>query len=394
VRCPVARRARSRHAIEALGTFLAVIALLGIGSGEATAIRRAAPRPVTLTAIKGVTEPTAAAVRTGDPALYVTRQDGQVVALEGTKDPRPVLDLSARVRSGGEQGLLGLAFSPDGSKLYVHYSGAARGETIVDEYAFVDGRADPATRRLVLTQPQPQANHNGGELVFGPDQMLYLGLGDGGNQGDQGPGHAPEGNGQSLETLLGKILRIDPTPSGGNSYTIPPDNPFADGRGGRPEIWAYGLRNPWRFSFDTKTQDVWIGDVGGSLWEEIDHVPFDQVAGKNFGWPVFEGDERTRPDRIGDVVSPVAAFSHDDGNCSITGGYVYRGHAIPSLRGWYLFSDYCVGDVRALKVGPRGKPKVRDLGVSAEQVSSFGEDAAGELYVLSLSDGVFRIDPQ
>ena len=346
---------------------------------------------VTLTKVSDLARGTAMAVRTGDPALYVTVQSGQLVALrDGTAST--VLDLAGRVRSEGERGLLGAAFSPDGSKLYVHFS-ARSGDTAVEEYAFSDAGADLATRRLLLGVAQPQPNHNGGQLTFGPDGMLYLGLGDGGGANDEGAGHVAGGNGQSLDTLLGKILRIDPRPSAARGYRIPADNPFANG-GGRPEIWVYGLRNPWRFSFDRATDDVWIGDVGQNEWEEIDMAAFADIAGANFGWNKLEGTHDFRGGAAaGSTVLPVFETSHDDGNCSITGGFVYRGTKIPDLVGSYVFSDYCNPAIRAIRVQDGRVVAARDLGVTADSVSSFGEGDDGELYVISQTQGVFRIDP-
>jgi glucose/arabinose dehydrogenase len=331
------------------------------------------------------------AARNGDRALYVATQDGKVVALRGKSEPMTVLDLTRQIRAGGEQGLLGIAFSPDGSRLYAHYSGAASGETVLDEYAMVDDRPDPKTRRLVLTLPQPQVNHNGGQLAFGPDGDLYMGLGDGGGAGDRGSGHAPGGNGQSLGTLLGKILRIDPRPSGASAYSVPSDNPFVGTANAKPEIYVYGLRNPWRFSFDRDTGDLWVGDVGEHGYEEVTRLPAGAVAGANLGWNLFEGSHTYRDGPDVDVVFPIVELAHADGNCSVTGGYVYRGKKIPRLRGWYLYTDYCNGTLRAAKVDAQGSVQQRDLDVATSNVSSFGQDNAGELYVLSQSDGVFRV---
>jgi glucose/arabinose dehydrogenase len=243
---------------------------------------------------------------------------------------------------------------------------------------------------VLLTVPQPQPNHNGGQLAFGPDGYLYLGLGDGGGADDEGRGHAPGGNAQSLGTLLGKVLRIDPTEGAGRAFSIPDDNPFAAG-GGLPEIYVYGLRNPWRFSFDRATGDLWIADVGQNAVEEVTRLAPEDAAGANLGWNRYEGSQRYLGDDVDDVVMPVVEASHDDGNCSITGGYVYRGREIPSLRGWYVFTDYCNGAIRAAKVRSDGRVRVRDLGVTLPSVSSFGEDADGELYVLSQTDGVHRL---
>ena len=346
---------------------------------------------VTLTKVADGTRGTAMAVRQGDDALYFAQQGGQVSALRNGA-LQTVLDLSSRVSSNGERGLLGLTFSQDGAHMYVHYSDG-NGDTTLEEYAIsAAGQVDPASRRLLLTVAQPQANHNGGQLTFGPDGMLYLGLGDGGNAFDRGPGHAPQGNGQSLDTLLGKILRIDPAPTQARPYTIPADNPFAAG-GGSPEIWVYGLRNPWRFSFDSQTDDVWIADVGQNQWEEIDTVPFANAKGANFGWPFLEGTHTVRAGAPPGAVPPVLELSHDTGDCSISGGFVYRGSKIPDLVGSYVFSDYCTGTIRAIRVTNGQVVARRDLGITANDISSFGQDADGELYVISQTDGLFRIDP-
>ena len=229
---------------------------------------------IKLTPVASVDDPTAFTTRTGDRAFYVTEQVGRVRAIRnGALDPQPVLDIRDQVASGGERGLLGIAFSSNGTKLYLYYTNRD-GDIRVDEYSMSGNAVDTASRRQVLGVDHPPApNHNGGQLSFGPDGELYMGLGDGGGAaGDSGPGHVEGGNAQSRDTLLGKILRIDPKPSGGAPYSIPSDNPFADG-GGLPEIWAYGLRNPWRFSWDRKTGDMWIADVGQSQWEEIDFAP-------------------------------------------------------------------------------------------------------------------------
>jgi glucose/arabinose dehydrogenase len=349
---------------------------------------------VELVHIADVDSPTAFATRSGDTVFYIAEQDGRVVAVDDAGDVSTVLDLTSRIASGGEQGLLGLVFSPTGDHLYVHFTNRA-GDTRVEEYAFADGAVVASTRRRILAVRQPQPNHNGGQLAFGPDGMLYLGLGDGGGSDDEGSGHARGGNGQSLRTLLGKILRIDPTPSGEAPYTIPADNPFATG-GGRPEIWSFGLRNPWRFSFDRETGDLWIADVGQDAWEEIDFVPEAQGAGDgaNFGWNVFEADERFRDgDTTGPALPPLLSLSQDDGNCSVIGGFVYRGTSIPDLVGAYVYADYCNGRIRYVRESGNEIEKKGSLGVRLSDIASFGEDAEGELYVLSQSDGLFRIEP-
>jgi glucose/arabinose dehydrogenase len=347
---------------------------------------------VKLTPITNLDDPTAFTIREGDRALYVTEQVGRVRAVRnGTLDPQPALDLTADVRSGGEQGLLGLAFSSDGTRLYVNYTNR-NGDTRVDEYTMRGDTADPGSRREMLAIEGLQPNHNGGEVSFGPDGLLYIGTGDGGGAGDSGSGHAPGGNGQSLDTLLGKILRIDPTPSGGRPYGIPSGNPFASG-GGQPEIWAYGLRNPWRFSWDRETNDMWIADVGQNAWEEIDFVPAGQGAGTNFGWNRLEGTHQFSGEPPRGAVPPIFEYPLTGGTCAAIGGYVYRGSKIPALTGAYLYSDYCDGTIRALVEQDGQLVDQRDLGVRANQPTTFGEDQGGEQYVLSQGDGLQRIDP-
>jgi glucose/arabinose dehydrogenase len=240
---------------------------------------------VELEPVVALEQPVAMAVRAGDPSLYFAEKVGRVVALrEGSEEPEIILDLASEVSLGGEQGLLGLAFSPDGEFLYVNYTDV-QGDTRVVEFAFDDRGADASSRREVLLVDQPYSNHNGGNLAFGPDGYLYIGLGDGGSAGD------PEGNAQSLSTMLGKMLRIDPRPEGGEPYGIPRDNPFVGREGTLPEIWAYGLRNPWRYSFDRETGDLWIGDVGQNTREEVDVQAAGTQGGSNFGWDRLEGTQ-------------------------------------------------------------------------------------------------------
>ncbi len=334
-------------------------------------------------------QPLAMAVRRGDPALYVAEKTGKVVAIrDGAADLTPVLDLTGQVSLGSEQGLLGLAFPPNGRFLYVNYTDT-NGDTHVTEYAMGDERADPATQRDVLFVDQPYENHNGGNLAFGPDGYLYIGLGDGGSGGD------PHGNGQSLSTLLGKMLRIDPRPSGDRPYGIPPDNPFVDRSGALPEIWAFGLRNPWRYSFDLETGDLWIGDVGQGEWEEVDLQPSGSSGGENYGWNRLEGSHSyDGADPPPNAVPPVFEYSHDDGGCTVAGGYVYRGESIPDLDGAYVFADYCLGRIEALRLRNGRVIGHRALGPVVPGLSSFGEDARGELYAMSLDGGVYRLAPR
>ncbi|MEX2421143.1 MAG: PQQ-dependent sugar dehydrogenase, partial [Actinomycetota bacterium] len=298
-----------------------------------------------------------------------------------------VLDLGEDVATGGERGLLGMAADPDGDRLYVDYTDTA-GDTRIRSWPIVDGRPvgspDEGVDHLSIGQPFP--NHNGGNLAFGPDGYLYVGLGDGGSGGD------PNGNGQSLETLLGKMLRIAPRPFGDESYGIPSDNPFVGRDDVRPEIWAYGLRNPWRYSFDRETGDLWISDVGQSAREEIDVEPAGSAGGLNFGWNLFEGtlpyEGRSDDDQ---TVSPVYEYPNGSGGCAVTGGYVYRGAEIPELVGAYVFGDFCRGSLEAFVLRDGEAAQQRPLGQVVEGLASFGEDANGELYALSLTGPVYRI---
>jgi glucose/arabinose dehydrogenase len=341
---------------------------------------------VRLLQVAELQQPVAMAVRPGDQTVYVAEQTGRVRALQdGKVNPTPVVDVSGQIVAGGEQGLLGLAFAPDGGHLYLDFTDRA-GDTQVVELAMRGRRADPGSQRLLLKVDQPFANHNGGQLAFGPDRLLYIALGDGGGGGD------PEGNGQSLGTLLGKILRIDPRPAGGRPYRVPSGNPFAGRGGARPEIWAYGLRNPWRFSFDPATGDLWIGDVGQNAWEEVDHEPAGS-GGRNYGWDRREGRHDFEGERPAGAVDPVIEYGREGGACTVIGGSVYWGRRIPGLRGAYLYGDYCAGWVRAARVRGGRVAEQRDLGLDVPGLSSFGVGPDGELYAMSLSGPVYRLAP-
>ena len=347
--------------------------------------------------------PVAMAARPSSPDLYIAEKGGtvrlvKVTTTSGSTTPRyqlqttPVLDISDEVVNRGEQGLLGLAFSSDGRELYVDFTARPDGRTVVLEYVLGDRTTvDVRSRRQLLEVDQPAGNHNGGHLVLGPDGYLYIGLGDGGGAGD------PDGNGQDPSTLLGTILRVDPEEGTDDEpYAIPAGNPFADGEDGAPEVWLYGARNPWRFSFDTENGDLWIGDVGQGEWEEIDHLPsvagFDAGRGANLGWDRMEGPHEFEGENPSGAILPVHEYSHDDG-CSITGGFVYRGTAIPALKGSYLFADYCADDLRAIQVDGDTVIDERTWDLSVGGVQSFGQDDDGELFVLLESGPVLKLVP-
>ncbi|GAA2592871.1 PQQ-dependent sugar dehydrogenase [Streptomyces axinellae] len=351
---------------------------------------KAAPRQgdAALTKVTGDAEMPTAGVAGPGNTLWITERPGRVRVLDKQGLGAPVLDISDETTIDGERGLLGLAFDPGFEHLYISFTNL-EGTSTIDEFAVENGELRPDTRRTVLTQEQPYSNHNGGDLTFGPDGMLYIGFGDGGSGGD------PHGNGQNLDTLLGKMLRIDPR--GGlpeKPYAIPGDNPFVGQSGARGEIWAFGLRNPWRFSFDAASGDLLIGDVGQSLREEIDWASAYSRGGENYGWSRMEGSlpfrDNTEP---AGHVRPVFEYDHDPQRCSVTGGYVYRGKAIPQLRGKYLFSDYCEGAIRALTMKNGKVTGETDLGISGGEVVSFAQDSAREVYALALDGSVYRLDP-
>jgi glucose/arabinose dehydrogenase len=351
--------------------------------------------------IAALDSPVAMAARPSSPDLYIAEKGGTVRLVKVTTTPgsttkryqlqtTPVLDISDEVIDRGEQGLLGLAFSSDGRELYVDFTARPDGRTVVLEYALGDRTTvDEDSRRELLEVDQPAANHNGGHLVLGPDGYLYVGLGDGGGSGD------PDGNGQDPSTLLGSILRIDPEEGTEDEpYAVPAGNPFADGDDGAPEVWLYGVRNPWRFSFDPANGDLWIGDVGQGEWEEIDRLPsvggFDAGRAANLGWDRMEGSHEFEGDNPAGAVLPIHEYNHDDG-CSITGGFVYRGEAIPELQGAYLFADYCAAGVRAIQVDGDAVIDERTWDLTPDGIQSFGQDNDGELFVLLASGPVLKL---
>ena len=342
----------------------------------------------------GLTSPTNL-VQAGNGEVFITDRAGLVLSFDETVLRREsehifstaFLDIRDRVGSrGSEEGLLGLALAPyNDEHLYVYYSAANPRRSVVSRFNYYGpGRydADPDSELVILEVPQPYANHNGGQLAFGPRGFLYIGLGDGGAAGD------PMGNGQDTSTLLGSILRIDVSQSTPEQpYAIPPDNPFAAG-GGRGEIWAYGLRNPWRFSFDRETGELWAGDVGQNQWEEIDLIR----KGGNYGWNTLEGNHCFAPrddcDREGKI-PPVFEYPLDGQPCSVIGGYVYRGASIPWLTGAYVYGDFCSGKVYGLRHANGQVVEHKELASTGLRIMSFAQDNDGELYLLSQSDGIF-----
>jgi glucose/arabinose dehydrogenase len=339
---------------------------------------------VRLDRVARLREPVALAVAEDD-TLYAGERAGRVRAIRGGRlDPTPLLDLTGEVSVEGEGGLLGVVVAPGGRHLYVSFTDRRRAVRLIG--VALDGRAvDPASRREILTVAQPSIRHHGGGIVFGPDGLLWLGLGDGSLGGD------PDNAAQSLGVLRGKLLRLDPSPTGGKGYKVPAGNPFVGRRGARPEIWAYGLRNPWRFSFDRATGELWIGDVGQNIVEEIDRVAPRRDAGANFGWSRLEGRRRFSGRPPPRAVPPLHQYNHDDGRCAVVGGYVYRGTQLRGLQGAYVYGDVCDGRIRAL-ASARGKPlRHRDLGLRLPGLVSFAETRAGELYAISLAGGIHRL---
>ncbi|MFH8484807.1 PQQ-dependent sugar dehydrogenase [Streptomyces longisporoflavus] len=367
-----------------IGTLCLVASLaLTTASADEPAAARQAPK-VALTKVTTAANPSAGAAGPGG-TVWVAERAGTVRALSGQGLSDPVLDITKETTTDGERGLLGIAFDRKFAHFYISFTDL-EGTSTVDEFAVRKGKIRPETRRTVLTQTQPYPNHNGGDIKFGPDGYLYIALGDGGSGGD------PHGNGQNLDTLLGKLLRIDPR--GAKPYGIPADNPFVGDPKAKDEIWAYGLRNPWRFSFDSGTGDLLIGDVGQSAWEEIDRAPADSEGGENYGWSQMEGNHPFRGGtEPANHVRPVYEYDRTGLGCSVTGGFVYRGKAIPGLRGQYVFSDYCDGTIRALRFKDGKVTGASDLGVNGGEVISFVQGGKGELYVLDIGGSVYRIDP-
>jgi glucose/arabinose dehydrogenase len=354
----------------------------------ACAAEAADPQLVLRPVATGLNQPLAI-TNAGDARLFITLQPGEVVIRNaaGSILPEPFLDLRTKVSCCGEQGLLSVAFHPrykENGFFYVDYTNT-EGNTVVARYTVTaddPNRANMATETILLTIDQPFDNHNGGQLQFGPDGFLYIGMGDGGSAND------PGNRGQNLSVLLGKLLRIDV--DHGSPYAIPATNPFVNTGGARGEIWAYGLRNPWRFSFDRLTGDLWIGDVGQSAWEEVDLQAAGSAGGQNYGWRKMEGKHCFNPStncQDGSIILPILEYSHSDG-CSITGGYRYRGARLTQFRGTYFYADYCEGTIWGATQLVNGSWSSRVLLDTNMLISTFGEDVNGELYLADLAHGI------
>jgi glucose/arabinose dehydrogenase len=324
--------------------------------------------------------------------LFITLQEGTVIIFDGTRTlPTPFLDVTSLVSCCGERGLLSVAFHPDYSKnglFFINYTDK-QGDTVISRYKVTadPNVADSKSGAQLLKIDQPYANHNGGQLQFGPDRFLYIGMGDGGSRGD------PENRAQDLGDLLGKMLRID-IGADGKPYSIPPSNPFLGNNKARPEIWAYGLRNPWRFSFDRLTHEMLIADVGQDKWEEVHFQRADSRGGENYGWRLMEGNHCYNPSqdcKKGKLELPILEYDHSLG-CSITGGYVYRGSLISGLVGTYLYADYCTGRIWGAKRTEGNRWVPAELLKTEFQISTFGEDEEGELYFADHTSGtIYRI---
>ena len=371
----------------------ALVVLAGCGSSGGAASVEPAEGAVRLQKIGSFNSPVYVTSPPADAShLFVVEQGGTVRVVKGGKTlSTPFLDVSDKITTGSEQGLLSIAFPPDyasSGRFYVFYTDNDGDEAVVEYRRRSEDVADPGSARLLMKVADPETNHNGGLLLFGPDGHLYIGIGDGGGGGDQ---HGARGNGQSLDTLLGKILRIDPKAEGSRPYTIPSDNPFVNRSGAKGEIYSYGLRNPWRFSFDRSTGDLTIGDVGQDEVEEIDFVRKGKGRGANFGWRPFEGNDRFAPgEPAPGAIKPVITQQHSDGNCSITGGVVIRDPALKAWRGRYVFGDFCRGVIQTAVLSSGRARNLTDRKLEVPQLSSFGEDARGRVYATSLDGPVYR----
>jgi len=329
----------------------------------------------------------------GDPRLFVVQKGGTIVVQGPAGKKQTFLDISGQVSTDGERGLFSIAFAPDyatSGLAYVDYTDRNGDSRVVEFKADITdpNRLDPKSRREILFVKQPFANHNGGLLLFDSTGMMVIGFGDGGSAGD------PANRAQNLGQLLGKLLRIDPRhPGRAKPYGIPPDNPFVGKAGARPEVWAYGLRNPWRFSFDRQTQDLYVGDVGQDRFEEVDYVAPAKQSGANFGWSKYEGSQifKNQPADESRLVKPIVTYPLKSGACSITGGGVYRG-SVQALQGFYIYSDFCKGEVKGFRMVNGVKMDEKSFpALNTPSIDSFGEDSGGEMYIVSLEGKVYRV---
>lgn len=392
-----------KHLLWAVFILLFAVPVLAQDSAEEPVITRSSPPDAaqfTLTeVVSGFNNPLFVThAGDGSDRLFVVEQSGRIwVVQDGTILDAPFIDLSGIVSQDvlqrySERGLLGLAFHPDYAEnglFYINYTDINTGATHLVRYAVSEddpNRADPTSAQILFRLDQPYPNHNGGHLEFGPDGYLYMSIGDGGAAND------PLQAGQDLSNILGTIVRIDVNSEEG--YAIPEDNPFVDVDNAVPEIWSWGLRNVWRFSFDQATGDMYMADVGQNMWEEVNFQPADSTGGENYGWNAYEASNPFATQSVPEgMVFPIAEYAHRNGDCSVTGGYVYRGEAVPTLEAVYLFGDYCTGRIWGSYRDDAGEWQTLDLMSAGFQLSSFGEDEAGELYAIDYGGSILRFDP-
>jgi glucose/arabinose dehydrogenase len=382
-----------------IGIFIMLAAMISVSYAQESTGRTSAPDGSQYQLVEvasGLTSPVYLThAGDGSGRIFIVGQNGQIwVMQDGVVLDQLFMDVRSLIsRDASERGLLGLAFHPDyetNGQFFIYYTDTAGDIQIARYHVSADdpNAADLNSAELIININKPYSNHNGGQLAFGPDGYLYIGTGDGGSGGD------PQGNGQNGQSLLGKILRLDIDGADGDKpYAIPADNPYINNPALAPEVWAWGLRNPWRFSFDRETNDLYIADVGQNNWEEINFQPAGSAGGENYGWNTMEGTHVFSGAPVPDgAILPFAEYSHSQG-CSVTGGYVYRGEVMPDLQGVYLFSDYCFGTVWASYQDAEGRWQTNVFMDTSHTVSSFGEDEAGEVYLLDHSGSVYQVAP-